>query len=321
MAPNEKTNATTKIIAGGMAGASETIITYPAEFVKTRRQLPQHAHSTISSHSILKSTYRSSGFSGFYSGCGALATSNALKSGIRFFSFETSKDFLDKLFHTQKGQRSPWVNVLSGLSAGVTESLLVVTPGEALKTRMIEDAGPKGQRVLVGKGVLGAARLVVRENGVSGLWRGAMPVMSKQATNSAVRFTAFGAMQEQVAKRWPAWDGQVITTLVMGAISGVVTVCVALLVKRPFADFDARYASMPFDNIKTRIQGSTNQYSGMLDCTKKSLASEGVGVFWRGTTPRLVRLTLSSGITFTVYDQVVRLVKGFQRPLTEIHFA
>lgn len=42
---------------------------------------------------------------------------------------------------------------------------------------------------------------------------------------------------------------------------------------------DARYASIPFDNIKTRMQGSTNRYHGMLDCAKKSLANESVGVF------------------------------------------
>jgi solute carrier family 25 citrate transporter 1 len=150
--------------------------------------------------------------------------SNALKSGIRFFSFETSRDYLDKVLATKQGQRSPWVNVLAGLSAGVVESLLVVAPGEALKTRLIEDAASKGRQRFAGKGTAAAAAIVVREEGIRVLWRGALPVLSKQATNSAVRFTSFGMMQEYIVKQWPSSAGNVGTTLVIGALSGVVTV-------------------------------------------------------------------------------------------------
>ncbi|OBR05344.1 Mitochondrial carrier protein [Colletotrichum higginsianum IMI 349063] len=69
---------------------------------------------------------------------------------------------------------------------------------------------------------------------------------------------------------------------------------------------------MPFDNIKTRMQSVNARYKGMLDCAAQTLREDGVLAFWRGTSPRLVRLTLSSGITFTVYDQVVRLIKSAQ---------
>ena len=102
--------------------------------------------------------------------------------------------------------------------------MLVVTPGEALKTRLIEDAASKGSQRFSGRGAVTAATLIIREEGIGALWRGAFPVLSKQATNSAVRFTSFGMMQEQVAKRWPLLDGKVGTTLVVGALSGIVTV-------------------------------------------------------------------------------------------------
>jgi len=116
------------------------------------------------------------------------------------------------------------VNVLAGLSAGIAESLLVVTPGEALKTRLIEDGASDGARRFAGKSFPTVAMQVIRLEGLQALWRGVLPVLSKQATNSAVRFTTFGMMQEQVAKRWPTMSGNIGTTLGMGAISGVVTV-------------------------------------------------------------------------------------------------
>lgn len=196
---------------------------YPAEFIKTRRQLPQYAGSSFS---ILISTYQTAGLSGFYSGCRALVVSNSMKSSIRFFAFESSKDTLNKFFpgaesNRGNGKGRPWINVLAGLSAGVAESLAVVTPGEALKTRLVEDAARRGG---LNSGTGEMVARIVREEGIRALWRGAVPVMSKQATNSAVRFTTFGILQEQIAKKWPGLERKVGTTLAIGAMSGVVTV-------------------------------------------------------------------------------------------------
>ena len=50
---------------------------------------------------------------------------------------------------------------------------------------------------------------------------------------------------------------------------------------------------MPFDNIKTRMQSAGHDYKGMLDCAVRILREDGVAAFWRGTSPRLVRLTVS----------------------------
>lgn len=51
---------------------------------------------------------------------------------------------------------------------------------------------------------------------------------------------------------------------------------------------------MPFDNIKTRMQslGSTKSV-GMFRLALSMLKTEGPLVFWRATTPRLMRLTVS----------------------------
>ncbi|KAL2831459.1 mitochondrial carrier domain-containing protein [Aspergillus cavernicola] len=265
----------TKLLAGGIAGASETMTTYPFEFLKTLRQLPESTTSPRpSSISLLRSTVRNHGVPGLYAGCTALASSNALKSSIRFFAFSSSKDWLNNL----KIVNATLATALDGITAGIAESVLVVTPAEALKTRMIE-AG----RVRVNHtepGMVEIVRQIAREEGISAFWKGTAPVVGKQAVN-------FG-----VGQRWPGLAGRVSTTLAIGALSGVMTV----------------YASMPFDNLKTRIQSARGQYTGLLDCAMKIAQKEGISAFWGGTTPRLIRLMLSSGITFTVYEQVVQFV-------------
>ena len=88
------------------------------------------------------------------------------------------------------------------------------------------------------------------------------------------------------------------------------------------------YASMPFDNIKTRMQSIGRYRGSMISVATNMLIKEGVLVFWKATTPRLVRLTvsscylyfvffdersangikqLSSSITFIVYDCTLKL--------------
>jgi solute carrier family 25 citrate transporter 1 len=133
---------------------------------------------------------------------------------------------------------------------------------------------------------------MLRTEGIFSFWRGLAPVVCKQGTNSAVRFSTFSAFGDLLRKsdtvRKNASPSAV--TFAAGAGSGVITV----------------YASMPFDNIKTRVQTQGAGGAGMLATAKTMLVDEGVRVFWKATTPRLVRLTLSSSITFTVYDFVVQ---------------
>jgi len=219
----KSTSITGTILAGGLAGATETCVTYPAEFVKTRRQLETRSlgRPATSSLAILRDTVPKSNI---YAGCQTLAISNALKSGIRFFSFESAKRALTPYFGGASGgaARNPWLNLSAGLCAGATESIFVVTPGESLKTRVIHDSANGGRL-----GKMSLPQIVaqtVKADGVLSLWRGLTPVLCKQGTNSAVRFTTFGALREGLRERWPEAMAGTTSTMLAGAGSGVVTV-------------------------------------------------------------------------------------------------
>ena len=69
-----------------------------------------------------------------------------------------------------------------------------------------------------------------------------------------------------------------ITSMVAGDGAGIATV----------------YCTMPMDNIKTRLQaiGGREKYSGTLNCLALMVRQEGIGSLWKGTTPRLLRLTV-----------------------------
>lgn len=117
--------------------------------------------------------------------------------------------------------------MVAGVTAGTAESVLVVTPAEALKTRMIE-ANKRGAE-FTKPGTARMVKEIIEKDGIGAFWRGTAPVVGKQAVNSTVRFTTFGVLQGQVAKRWPEAAGKMSTTLAMGTLSGIVTAYVAKL--------------------------------------------------------------------------------------------
>lgn len=52
------------------------------------------------------------------------------------------------------------------------------------------------------------------------------------------------------------------------------------------------------------------QYKNSFHCAYRIASEEGVKRFWTGTTPRLVRLVMSGGIVFTVYENAIRVLGG-----------
>jgi len=74
------------------------------------------------------------------------------------------------------------------------------------------------------------------------------------------------------------------------------------------------FAGHPFDLIKVRIQTS-NQYSGVIDCVKQTVAKDGVKGLYRGMTAPLIGVTPIFAVCFWGYDQgqrIVRWVSGMQ---------
>lgn len=76
-------------------------------------------------------------------------------------------------------------------------------------------------------------------------------------------------------------------TVIAGALAGLVTV----------------YATVPFDAVKTRLQAldGHQRYRGSWDCLLSVIRNEGSFTLWRGTTPRLARLSVRVPICYVGY--------------------
>jgi len=55
---------------------------------------------------------------------------------------------------------------------------------------------------------------------------------------------------------------------------------------------------------------ANKMYRNSFHCAYKIFTENGIFGFWKGTTPRLMRLVLSGGIVFTVYEKTIMLLGG-----------
>ncbi|KAI8869036.1 mitochondrial carrier [Ramicandelaber brevisporus] len=59
-------------------------------------------------------------------------------------------------------------------------------------------------------------------------------------------------------------------------------------------------AGFPFDSIKTRMQ--THHYDSIIDCVRKTYASEGLSGYFRGIIPPLITVSIIKSFAFSVYE-------------------
>jgi solute carrier family 25 citrate transporter 1 len=170
--------------------------------------------------------------------------------------------------------------IMAGMAAGAAESVIAVTPSERIKTILIDDAS-SGARKL--NGGLQAIRVILREQGLRGLYKGLVPTTAKQSATSAVRMGSYNALKE-LSQRYEI-NQNIVTTFLMGAIAGTITV----------------YTTQPFDSIKTRSQGLAGM--GVGTALRSIIQDHGIKGLWNGSSMRLGRLILSGGIVFTVYEK------------------
>lgn len=126
---------------------------------------------------------------GLYKGLGAVLTGIIPKMAIRFTSYEWYREFLKK----PDGSISSPATFVAGLSAGVTEAVLVVTPMEVVKIRLQAQHHSMADPLDIPKYRNAAHCLytVVKEEGVGALWRGVSLTALRQGTNQAGRLIRF----------------------------------------------------------------------------------------------------------------------------------
>ncbi|XP_053574205.1 calcium-binding mitochondrial carrier protein SCaMC-3 isoform X1 [Bombina bombina] len=172
-----------------------------------------------------------------------------------------------------------WKQLLAGAVAGAV-SRTGTAPLDRLKVLMqVHGAQAQGRSMLKG------LRNMIQEGGFRSLWRGNGINVLKIAPESAIKFMAY----EQIKKviRGQHETLRVRERFIAGSLAGAI----------------AQTVIYPMEVLKTRLAlRRTGQYSGMADCARHILRTEGVRAFSKGYVPNLLGIVPYAGIDLAVYE-------------------
>ncbi|CAL5351518.1 unnamed protein product [Camellia sinensis] len=172
-----------------------------------------------------------------------------------------------------------------------------ITRDVVVKIRLQQQRG-LSHELLKYKGPVHCARLIIREEGILGLWAGAAPTVMRNGTNQAAMFSAKNAFDRLLWKKHED-DGKVLQpwqSMISGFLAGTAgPICTG-----------------PFDVVKTRLMaqsrsGGELKYKGMVHAIPTIYREEGLRALWKGLLPRLMRIPPGQAIMWAVADQVTGL--------------
>ncbi|XP_076000608.1 mitochondrial adenyl nucleotide antiporter SLC25A24-like [Genypterus blacodes] len=185
----------------------------------------------------------------------------------------------DEFTEEEKSSGGWWKQLVAGAMAGAV-SRTGTAPLDRIKVFMQVHSSKHNKISLVG-----GLKQMIKEGGVTALWRGNGINVLKIAPETAIKFMAY----EQYKKLLSS-EGKKIEThkrFMAGSLAGAT----------------AQTTIYPMEVLKTRLTlRKTGQYRGMFDCAKKILEKEGVRAFYKGYIPNLLGIIPYAGIDLAVYE-------------------
>lgn len=286
--------------AGALAGLVNTLILSPLDVVKTRLQVQGSSSFATRRYRglfhALRSMAREEGIQSYYRGLSASLWAFVPNWAIYWYTYETFKRA-----YTPRGERpSHLVHVLSAVSAGGVTAVMTA-PFWTLKARLQIDmsVAPAQRRY---HSVPHGFRRIVREEGLSGLYKGLIPTLLGLG-HVAIQFPLYEHLKSSLSRRsrshsedHPTRAGHV---LVASSLSKIV----------------ASAIFYPHEVVRTRIQVDTSTVRKPFEVARVGtivrdiLQKDGAKGLYRGFFANLARTVPACMLTFTSYELAKRFAE------------
>ena len=286
-----------ELLTSGLSVGLANTITNPLDVNKVRLQLERRAAATGQAAPGLLRTglnvVRNEGVLALWSGIGPSIARGFFFGGARLGLYTPIKAAISG----GDGKASSFeLKVLSGsLSGGLAAA--VTSPIELIKTRLQAAGSAAGRAAAAPSTSMGVIRAVVSADGVTGLWKGAMPGLFRSAILTACQCATYDEVKRVVMQQ-TGMGNSIGTHLASSMIAGLVTTTI----------------TAPLDVVKTRMFLSGSKYTGsgaIARCAADVMRTEGLGGFMRGWSAAYARLGPHTVIMFLAAERL-RKYAGLQ---------
>jgi solute carrier family 25 carnitine/acylcarnitine transporter 20/29 len=282
------------LFAGAVGGVAQVLIGQPFDIVKVRLQTTQQYTGALDAATQI---YKNEGALAFYKGTLTPLIGIGACVSVQFGGFHYARRAFEAQNTTKHGaaQLSYAQYYASGAFAGIANTVLS-SPIEHIRIRL--QTQPHGANRLYNSPIDCVRKLSAHQGLLAGVYRGTAVTYLREAQAYGVWFTSFEYLMNADAARNNIKRDQ-ISTLKVAMYGGLAGEMLWL-------------SSYPFDVVKSKMQsdgfGEAMKYKSMRDCFAKVYRAEGMGGFWRGIGPTLLRAMPVSAGTFATVEVTMRMI-------------
>lgn len=277
-------------LVGGLSGMIATACIQPMDMLKVRLQLAGEAGSSTNPFTVTKNVYRTEGgMKAFYKGIDSAILRQVMYAPIRIGLYFTLSDMIKK---RNNGDVPTTLKIAASFTAGAVGSAFANPTDLALVRLQADQTLPEAQRRNY-KHVFDALYRIPKEEGMAALYKGTIPTVCRACAINVAMMVSYDEAKEYFIKKNGPGKLQIFKATMVSAV------------------FTSTF-SLPFDNIKTKIQKmkpnaeGVMPYSGVLDCMKKTAAREGVTGLWTGLPTYYFRVGPHAMITLIAAEMLKR---------------
>lgn len=282
------------LAAGGVGGVCAVLTGHPFDLVKVRCQSNQAKSATDAVSKILADARAMPGLrsanivKGFYKGVIPPLLGVTPIFAVSFWGYDVGKKIVTYGGDAGEGQGPLSLGQLA--TAGFISAIpttLVTAPTERVKVVLQTSSDSS---------FVGAAKQIVKQQGVASLFKGSLATLSRDGPGSALYFASYEICKDYLDKASGSNGELSITNVcISGGMAGVSMWVVVF----------------PIDTIKTQLQSSSKKQS-MLDVTKEIYKNRGgIKGFFPGIGPAILRSFPANAATFLGVELTHSLFKEY----------